>query len=584
SLPRVTSSTHEAWDPTIPPIFQVPITHGSHTLLSQEQGSGDAAAATSSTSSSSNIDSEVSPPILSPSPAPPSLPPPPPHPSRPHPMITRSKNNIFKPKQLHLTTKHPLPESLEPTCVSQALRDSKWRLAMSEEFNALVKNHTWDLVPASKRQNIIGCKWVFRIKRNADGSINRYKARLVAKGFHQRPGLDYTETFSPVIKPTTIRVVLSLAVSSGWPIRQLDVSNAFLHGSIDEEVYMVQPPGFVDSNHPTHVCRLRKALYGLKQAPRAWYRALKNFLMDYGFMTSKSDASLFVFTSGNTWIYFLVYVDDLLVTGNDSTAVQQLINALSSRFSIKDLGMLHYFLGVEAAPTSTGLFLSQHKYIRELLERTDMAGAKEVNTPMSCSASLLLHDGSPPADATEFRRVVGSLQYLSLTRPDIAFSVNKLSQYMHAPTQNHWTAVKRLLRYLKQTIFHGLHIKRQSSITLKAYSDADWAGDKDDRVSTSGYLVYLGANPISWSSKKQRSVARSSTEAEYRAVATTAAELAWVQSLLQELGVSSSSPTIYCDNIGVTSSCSQLLGKGLYHIHGPQPACIAYLNPGPIIF
>jgi len=177
-------------------------------------------------------------------------------------MTTRSQNNIFKPKQLHHTTKHQLPASLEPSNSTQALKDPQWRAAMAEEFTALVRNNTWQLVPAVPNQNVVGCKWVFRIKRRPDGSIDRYKTRLVAKGFHQRPGLDYTETFSPVVKPTTIRVVLKLALSNGWPIRQLDENNAFPHGTLEEEVYMDQPPGFVDTNYPRHVCKLRKEIYG----------------------------------------------------------------------------------------------------------------------------------------------------------------------------------------------------------------------------------------------------------------------------------------------------------------------------------
>ena len=220
-----------------------------------------------------------------------------PHPS--HPMQTRSKNNIFRPKTIFTltATKHPIPLSLEPTSVSQALKQKEWTNAMREELHALAKNGTWDLVPRESHHNVVGCKWVFRIKRNPDGSVTRYKARLVAKGFNQRSGLDYTETFSPMIKPTTIRVVLSIAISSGWPINQLDVNNAFLHGHLDEEVFMSQPPGFIDPSRPHHVCRLQKSLYGLKQAPCAWFTELKNFILSQGFVNCHSDSSLFVYTN-----------------------------------------------------------------------------------------------------------------------------------------------------------------------------------------------------------------------------------------------------------------------------------------------
>ncbi|VVA23262.1 Hypothetical predicted protein, partial [Prunus dulcis] len=430
-------------------------------------------------------------------PAPDPSPPPPSSISQPmvpeHQMVTRAKAGISKPNPRYalVATKHPIPSSVEPTCVSQAIKDPFWRAAMSTEFNALISNGTWELVPSDSTQNLIGCKWVFRIKRHPDGTIDRYKARLVAKGFHQRPGVDFSETFSPVVKPTTIRVVLHLALSNGWPIRQLDVNNAFLHGTLSDTVYMSQPPGFVDTNLPSHVCKLRKALYGLKQAPRAWYKELSSFLLSQGFRNATSDASLFISTFGRNVIYFLVYVDDLIVTGNNSSLVMQFIATLARRFSVKDLGSLHYFLGVEVIPTTSGLFLSQHHYIRDLLLKAKMDGAKEVSTPLSPSDSLVLNDGTPPTDATRFRQIIGGLQYLNLTRPDISFAVNKLSQFMHKPSESHWQALKRLLRYLKGTLYFGLHLSRRSSHRLYAFSDADWAGNLDDRKSTTAYVVYL---------------------------------------------------------------------------------------------
>jgi hypothetical protein len=342
--------------------------------------------------------------------------------STPHPspestrIVTRSMNQIHKPnpKYLH-TSKHPLASSIEPTCVSQALKSSEWRNAMSKEFDALIQQGTWELVPQPQATNLIGCKWVYRIKRKPNGDIDRYKARLVAKGFHQRPGLDYTETFSPVVKPTTIRLVLSLALQYNWPLRQLDVNNAFLHGSLSEEVYMQQPPGFIHPEKPHHVCRLRKSIYGLKQAPRAWFQTLRKFLCDYGFVNSKSDSSLFIFRIAGTVLYTLVYVDDIIITGNSSIKVNECIAALAHTFSIKDLGNLHYFLGVEVIPSTAGLFLSQHKYIGDLLERTKMQDAKPVLTPMSTTTPMCKDDGSPSTDTTFYRSTIGSLQYLSLT-------------------------------------------------------------------------------------------------------------------------------------------------------------------------
>uniref|UniRef100_A0A2N9FSQ2 Uncharacterized protein n=1 Tax=Fagus sylvatica TaxID=28930 RepID=A0A2N9FSQ2_FAGSY len=353
-----------------------------------------------------------------------------------HPMTTRSRANISKPKQMFPgLIKYPLPKALlavhetslhEPSCFTEASKQPQWRSAMNTEFTALLNNGTWTLVPSKPHVNLVGCKWVFRIKRHADGSIERYKARLVAKGFHQQPGIDYSETFSPVIKPITIRTVLSLAVASHWDIRQLDVTNAFLHGVLSEDVYMTQPPGFVHPSFPNHICKLHKALYGLKQAPRAWFSRLSQRLLALGFHGSKSDTSLFIHNSGTDLTFFLIYVDDIIVTGKNKHSIDRLIQALQADFALKDLGPLHFFLGVQAYTTETGLFLSQRRYISDLLKKTNMHEAKPVSSPMSSSTVLSRFGGTALSDPTTYRSVVGSLQYLSLTRPDLAFAVNKM--------------------------------------------------------------------------------------------------------------------------------------------------------------
>jgi hypothetical protein len=246
-------------------------------------------------------------------------------------------------------------------------------------------------------------------------------------------------------------------------------------------------------------------------------------------------------------------VDDLVITGNNSNFVNSIVKQLGCKFSLKDMGSLHYFLGMEIIPTPGGLFLSQHKYIRDLLSNTNMLGAKEVCSPLSTSTPLKLNDDIASFDSIEYRRIIGSLQYLSLTRPDISFAVNKLSQFMNKHTQTHWAATKRLLRYLKQTIFHGVRLISHTHPSLTTFSDADWACNFDDRTSTSAYIIFLGSNPVSWSSKKQRAVARSSTEAEYRALANAASETVWIHSLLHELGFKiNTTPSLLCDNLGAT--------------------------------
>ena len=216
---------------------------------------------------------------------------------------------------------------------------------MASEFDALHWQKTWSLVPSCPDHNIIGCRWVYKIKRNTDGSVSRYKARLVAKGFHQQAGVDFDETFSPVVKPPTVRIILSLAAQNQWSLRQLDVSNAFLHGLLKENVYMTQPIGFLDSAKPSHVCQLHKSLYGLKQAPRAWFERFTSHLLTLGFSASVADASLFILHHGSTTVYLLLYVDDIIIIGNNPTAISDIITQLSTAFELKDLGPLRYFFG-----------------------------------------------------------------------------------------------------------------------------------------------------------------------------------------------------------------------------------------------
>ena len=431
-----------------------------------------------------------------------------------------------------------------------ALADANWRAAMTEEYKALVDNGTWRLVPRPPRANVITGKWVFKHKYRADGSLARHKARWVVRGFSQRYGIDYDETFSPVVKPATIRVVLSIAASRSWPIHQLDVKNAFLHGHLNETVYCQQPPGFVDPAAPDHVCLLQKSLYGLKQAPRAWHQRFSGFVQRSGFTASTSDTSLFVYKEGADVAYLLLYVDDIILTASSTRLLHRIIELLHSEFAMTDLGDLHHFLGISVTRSSDGLFLSQHQYAADLLQRAGMAECHSTATPIGTHAKLSATDGTPVADATQYRSLAGALQYLTLTRPDLAYAVQQVCLFMHDPREPHLAMLKRVLRYVKGTLSTGLHIGTGSITSLTAYSDADWAGCPDSRRSTSGYCVFLGDNLVSWSSKRQTTVSRSSAEAEYRAVAHAVAETCWLRQLLQELHAPISSATIvYCDNV-----------------------------------
>lgn len=345
-----------------------------------------------------------------------------PLPTNTHPMTSRTKFGVPLPR---LNPSIFLVNS-EPKSVKTALQDPKWFAAMQDEYGALIRNNTWYLVPLPANRKAIGCKWVFRVKENADGTVNKYKARLVAKGFHQVHGFDFNETFSPVIKPVTIRIILTLALTYNWPLQQLDINNAFLNDILEEEVYMMQPPGFTAPNSSL-VCHLHKALYGLKQAPRQWFERLKTTLLSFGFLNSKCDASLFIYKHHNVVIYMLVYVDDIVITGNSPPLIKQITQQLNHVFSLKQLGDLDYFLGLEVKKLSNGnLLLTQSKYLRVLLIKTDMENSNPVATPMASTTKLIKTGSAALSDASHYMSIVGALQYATITRPKICYAVNKV--------------------------------------------------------------------------------------------------------------------------------------------------------------
>jgi hypothetical protein len=443
-------------------------------------------------------------------------------------MTTRAKAGVFKPNPKYAMAAITPGLSAVPTSARAALKDPHWRAAMQAEFDALLANRTWKLVERPPNARIITGKWVFRVKLNPDGTLNRYKARWVVRGFHQRPGIDFTETFSPVVKPATIRTMLALIASQTWPAHQLDVSNAFLHGNIDEEVYCQQPTGFADPTQPDVVCLLSWSLYGLRQAPRAWFHRFVGFVLTLGFVQSKADPSLFVLKQGNDMAYLLLYVDDIILSASTPGLLRIITNSLKSEFAIKDMGPLRFFLGIDVRRDKDGFHLSQAAYARDVLECAGMANCKPALTPADSKAKISTSDGSPFSDGPWYRRMAGALQYLTLTRPDIAYAVQQVCLHMHSPRDCHANMLKRVLRYIKGTVDHGLHLYAAASPTLIAYTDADWAGCPDTRRSTSGFCVYLGDALVSWSSKRQNTVSRSSAEAEYRGIANAVAECSWL--------------------------------------------------------
>ncbi|KAL2922825.1 Retrovirus-related Pol polyprotein from transposon TNT 1-94 [Bienertia sinuspersici] len=441
-----------------------------------------------------------------------------------------------------------LDAGVEPCTFKEAMKHEGWRAAMQKEITALEDNETWVMQELPPGKKALGSKWVYKIKHNSDGTVERLKARLVIYGNHQVEGIDYNETFAPVAKMVTVRAFLAIAAAKNWELHQMDVHNAFLHGDLDEEVYMRPPPGFHGSA-PGLVCRLQKSLYGLRQAPRCWFAKLASALKRYGFVQSYSDYSLFTMTSGDIQLSILVYVDDLIISGNNSSAISAFKEYLSSCFHMKDLGLLKYFLGIEVARSNEGIFLCQRKYTLDIIAETGLLGARPATFPIEQNHTLATADGPLLTDPEIYRRLVGRLIYLSFTRPDLAYTVHILAQFMQTPRQQHWEAALRCVRYLKGSPGQGILLGSDCDLQLAGWCDSDWASYPLTRRSLTGWLVFLGGSPISWKTKKQHTVSRSSAEAEYRSMATLTAELKWLKALLQSLGVAHpKAMRLYCDS------------------------------------
>ncbi|XP_071902889.1 uncharacterized protein [Coffea arabica] len=451
-------------------------------------------------------------------------------------MMALQKNSTWKMVELPMGKK------------TEALDDPMWKDAMVEEMMAFQKNSTWEMVELPMRKKTVGCKWVFSVKYKSDGTVERYKTRLVAKGYTQTYGIDYQETFAPVAKMNTVRVILSLAVNLDWTLRQFDVKNAFLHGELTEEVFMDPSQGF--TLEEGKVCRLKKALYGLKQSPRAWFGRLSHAMEEFGFKQASADHTLFYKRNYNDITVLLVYVDDMIVTGNNKEEIENFRSYLAKEFEIKDLGTLKYFLGIEVSRSKQGLFLSQRKYTLELLAETGMSACEPIDTPIEVNHGLAFFSDQIPTNKERYQRIMGRLIYLTYTRPDLAYAVSVVSQFMHNPSDQHMNAVNRILAYLKSAPGKGVLFSKHEHFDVVGYTDSDFAGSKLDRKSTSGYLAFVGGNLMSWKSKKQNVVSLSSAEAEYRAMHHAITELSWLKILLKEIGFSpKGSMVLFCDNM-----------------------------------
>lgn len=450
----------------------------------------------------------------------------------------------------------------EPLAFEEAVQSTKWKQAMDEEIESIEKNNTWELTTLPRGQKTIGVKWVYKAKKNAKGEIEKYKARLVAKGYKQKQGVDYEEVFAPVARLETIRMIIAIAAQYKWSIHQMDVKSAFLNGLLEEEVYVEQPEGYVVKGQEGKVLRLRKALYGLKQAPRAWNTRIDKYFQEHGFTRCLSEYALYVkYTNGDLLIVCL-YVDDLIFTGNSQRMIDEFKKSMTKEFEMTDIGLMSYYLGIEVKQTKDGVFICQERYTKDILKRFGMENCKPIGTPIQCGTKHSRHDGGEAVDPTLFKSLVGSLRYLTCTRPDILYAVGIISRFMESPTTSHLKTAKRILRYLKGTLDYGMLYSSSKDFKLVGYSDSDWAGNFDDSKSTSGFLFFLGNTAFTWSSKKQPIVTLSTCEAEYVAATSCVCHAIWLRSILKELHMALEEATeIFVDN----KSAIDLAKNPVYH-------------------
>ena len=442
----------------------------------------------------------------------------------------------------------------EPATFAAAEHEPEWRRAMLEEMRQIEANRTWDLVDPPAGCRPIGLKWVYKVKKDEHGAVVKHKARLVARGFVQREGIDFEEVFAPVARMESVRLVLAMAAAKDWAVHHLDVKSAFLNGDLTEEVFVKQAPGFIAQGAEHKVLRLRKALYGLRQAPRAWNSKLDATMAELGFTRCATEHALYTRRRGKEELVVRVYVDDLIVTGAREKDIASFKAEMAARFQMTDLGALSYYLGIEVRQGSRAVTLGQRAYARKLLERAGMANCKPAATPIEERIKLSKQSTAEKVDTTCYRSIVGGLRWLTHTRPDIAFAVGYVSRFTKDPREDHWMAVKRVLCYIQGSVDQALIFPKSGGsgggeLELAAFSDADMAGNADGRRSTSGVLILLGATPVAWQSLKQKTVALSTCEAEYVAVATAACQLVWMRRLRGELtGIEPRPPALKVDN------------------------------------
>ncbi|CAH9075913.1 unnamed protein product [Cuscuta europaea] len=445
---------------------------------------------------------------------------------------------------------------MEPMTVEEAFQDSDWINAMQEELTQFQRNKVWELVPRPKHQSVIGTKWVFKKKADEDGNIVRNKARLVAKAYCQEDGIDFNETFAPVARLEAIRIFLAYAAYNNIKVYQMDVKSAFLNGDLEEEVYVEQSPGFIIPTQSSCVYKHRKTLYGLKQAPRAWYDTLSLFLVNHGFTKGKVDKTLFQISVANHILLVQIYVDDIIF-GSTNEELCKFSQVMQSQFEMSMMGELSYFLGLQVKQVPEGIFINQGKYTKDLIKKFGIEGKSSVKIPMNTSQGIGPDDEGKDVDAIMYRGIIGSLLYLTASRPDISFSVGICARYQSKPKESHLSAAKIIIRYIKGNPNAGLWYPKGGNFELIGYSDLDFAGCRLDKKSTSGHCQLLGGRLVSWFSKKQNSISASTAEPEYIAAGSCCAQLLWMKQQLKDYGIHAKEIKLLCDNTSVIAVTSR---------------------------
>ena len=426
-----------------------------------------------------------------------------------------------------------------------------WKEAINDEMDSIMYNNTWELADLPPGCKPLGCKWIFKKKMKVDGTIDKFKARLVIQGFRQKEGIDYFDTYAPVARISTIRLLVALAAIHGLEVHQMDVKTAFLNGDLEEEIYMKQPEGFVMPGNEDKVCKLVKSLYGLKQAPKQWHQKFDEIVLSHGFSLNQADKCVYSrFDDTGKCVIICLYVDDMLIFGTSKDHVVRTKEFLSSKFSMKDMGEAEVILGIRIKRVNRGISITQSHYVEKVLQRFNYESCSPVSTPMDPNLKLMPNTGEAVSQL-EYSRAIGCLMYAMVsTRPDIAFAVGKLSRFTSNPGIDHWQAICRVFKYLRGTMDFGLSYGEYPSV-LEGYSDASWITNPEDHSSTSGWVFLLGGGAISWASKKQTCITNSTMESEFVALAAAGKEAEWLRNLLYEIPLWSKpiSPiSIRCDS------------------------------------